>query len=517
MRPNVRLALSAAITPLLVGCAPSRFVDGVGYAAERYGTRDASALRVDGMPHLRFDIASRSDLDDAIALRDLPDIKARGGRIIKAAHVRAIESAGGEMDRMSPDGLGFLIETYHLGFAAAAPAKQRELLRREFAERTRPAVAADLEALAAAPDARKARALLQRVRRKVEPPIADQGKLGRVLLSAPLFVPATIGAEMAEAEAMQRDVVADFEHVTEYHPVGDNPAASAAELESGDEEALVRAYAPILVQQIDPAAKYSADEDRIGRVYLTGTRDGIEVNVGVDDPVIYWATRKARIGPREYDQLVYVAWYPSRPALKAGDALAGRIDGVVIRITLDRRKRPAVYEFVRSCGCFHTLWVAEFVEAAAREQFGTPAEDRAHAIERDRSGRRMFLPALVPDDGARPRRPIALVSAGHHLLMGVRPAEEGSHQGKVEATHTYRLEEYEALTRLPLGDGVASMFGSDGLVHNAGRREGWLLAPTGMLSAGQPRQLGTMKILMDAYDYDDPRLLERHLRFPDGF
>jgi hypothetical protein len=68
-----------------------------------------------------------------------------------------------------------------------------------------------------------------------------------------------------------------------------------------------------------------------------------------------------------------------------------------------------------------------------------------------------------------------------------------------------------------LGDGVASMFGGDGLVHNAGRGEGWLLAPTGMLSAGQTRQLGTMKIRMDAYDYDDPRLLERNLRLPDGF
>ena len=31
------------------------------------------------------------------------------------------------------------------------------------------------------------------------------------------------------------------------------------------------------------------------------------------------------------------------------------------------------------------------------------------------------------------------------------------------------------------------------------------------------RQLETMKIRMDAYDYDDPRLLERNLRLPDSF
>ena len=102
-------------------------------------------------------------------------------------------------------------------------------------------------------------------------------------------------------------------------------------------------------------------------------------------------------------------------------------------------------------------------------------------------------------------------------MMGVRPLDDRAIEAKIAASRSYRLEPYETLTRLPLGNGIASMFGSDGLVHNAGRREGWLFAPTGMLSAGQPRQLGTMKIRMDAYDFDDPRLLERNLRLPDSF
>ena len=233
--------------------------------------------------------------------------------------------------------------------------------------------------------------------------------------------------------------------------------------------------------------------------------------------IIYWAHTKAKVGNRKYDQLVYVAWYPSRPALSADDPEAGRIDGVVVRITLDRHKRPAIYEFVRSCGCYHTLWVSEFVEAAARKQFGPPAKDKRFAVQRPVAGKELFFPDLIGDDGAHPRRPVAFVSAGHHLLMGVKPIEDGVISGEIADRHTYRLEPYDTLTKLPLGDGVASMFGSDGLVHDAGRGEGWLLAPTGMLSAGQPRQLGTMKIRMDAYDYDDPRLLERNLRFPDGF
>ncbi len=103
------------------------------------------------------------------------------------------------------------------------------------------------------------------------------------------------------------------------------------------------------------------------------------------------------------------------------------------------------------------------------------------------------------------------------MLMGVEAGGAWKGEAKVMSERTYLLKKYETLTRLPMGDGVASMFGSDGLVHNAGRAEGWLLAPTGMRSAGQPRQLGTMKIRMDAYDYDDPRLLDRQLRFPPDF
>lgn len=103
------------------------------------------------------------------------------------------------------------------------------------------------------------------------------------------------------------------------------------------------------------------------------------------------------------------------------------------------------------------------------------------------------------------------------MLSGVEAGGVWQGEARVTAERTYLLERYETLTRLPLGDGVASMFGSDGLVHNAGRIEGWLMAPTGMRSAGQPRQLGTMKIRLDAYDYDDPHLLDRQLRFPPEF
>jgi len=172
---------------------------------------------------------------------------------------------------------------------------------------------------------------------------------------------------------------------------------------------------------------------------------------------------------------------------------------------------------VRSCGCYHTLWVAEFVEAAARNEFGLPSAEHPFAIQQNSPDKSLFLPALVRDDGTQPRRPLVFVDAGNHLVMLIKPSGTDQAPFSSDGQKTYTLEAYDSLTRLPLGDAVASMFGSDGLVHNAGRQEGVLLAPTGMLSAGQPRQLGTMKIRMDAYDHDDPRLLEKSLRFPSSF
>ena len=515
-----RLSNLAVLFPLLLpalGCAPAHLTEGISYAADRDRVRDAATLRVAGKGYLRFDVALRSDLEDAVAEAELSAIQERGADVLRRANSLAVASVAGEIDRMSAAGLEYLTKTYELTDAPPDGKGRREYLKHEFAARSRIKLEQDQASLHVAGDLATARRFLQRIRERIELPAGDRGKLSRVLLGAPMFIPASIGAELAERDALQRAVVANFEQVIEYRPAETAQVADAATLAQADPAGLARWFAPVFEQQADAEADYPASDDMIGRVYLAGTPDQIQVHVDIDDPVVYWTHRQAKVGKRKYDQLVYVAWYPSRPALTPNDPQAGRIDGVVVRITLDRRQRPAIYEFVRSCGCYHTLWVAEFVESAAREQFGAPGQELSYAVQRPTTGRELFFPELIRDDGARPRRPLAFVSAGHHLLLTVRPLDEEPAATRHTTRRTYRLEPYETLTRLPLGDGVASMFGGDGLVHNAGRGEGWLLAPTGMLSAGQPRQLGTMRIRMDAYDYDDPRLLERNLRLPDGF
>ncbi len=517
MKRTVSLLVGSVLFLSLLGCGPpQRLTEGITYFAAKDQAADAASLRVGGHGELRFTVALRSDLDDALAEVDLDALREEGLDVLRRAHRLALETLDGEIDRMSPRGLAELVRTYRLDHAPADPARRRAFLKRAAAERARAAFERDEATLRSAATLAEARCFLRDIRARIEPPPGDRGKLGRILVAAPLFLPAAIGAEIADREATQRALVADFDQVIEYRPAEMPEVPSADGLAQASPQQLARWFAPVFAQQFDAEARYPQADDRIGRVYLTGRPGDIRVHIDVDDPVVYWTHGEARVGQRRYDQLIYVAWYPERPALTPNDPQAGHIDGIVVRITLDRHERPAIYEFVRSCGCFHTLWVAEFVEAEAREQFGPPIKGMRFAVQRDQPGRGLFIPELVPDDGSRPGRPVAFVSAGSHMVMIVRPLAGADVPPAVEK-HTYRLEPYDNLTRLPLGDGVASMFGSDGLVHNAGRGEGWLLAPTGMLSAGQPRQLGTMKIRLDAYDYDDPRLLEGHLRLPGSF
>lgn len=510
-------AILGALVLAMAGCAPMRFVEGIQYTADRAGVGDAASFAVAGHGYLRFDHAALSELDDVLRIDKLDDLKAAGAHLLSAAHAIAVRTVDDEINRLPLEALDRLVRQYHVADMPTAPDAQRSALKARYARQAGALVAEDQQRLAALTTVSSAHRFLRRIRAAVAPPPGDRGKLSRALLGAPLYLPAAIGAEIADAEAANRAVTEDFARIAIYAPPGEAAPPSAAQLEQAEPAQLAEWFAPVFVQQVDPDAPYGAADDEIGRVWLSGEPGGITVHVDTRTPTVYWAHQEAKVGPRRYDQLVYVAWYPHRPAMSDNDASAGDIDGVVVRLTLDRHHRPAVYEFVRSCGCYHTLWVAEFVEAAARAQYGPPPAGQRFAVQRAQVKRELFMPELAPDDGARPHRPIAFVSAGYHLLLRVHPLTDEPPGGEVTRRAVYDLRPYDDLTRLSLGDGVASMFGSDGLVHNAGRAEGWLLAPTGMLSAGQPRQLGTMKIRMDAYDYDDPRLLERNLRLPAGF
>lgn len=497
------------------GCAPARLTEGIRYAAEKHGVADASTSPVRGKSYLRFDAGLRADLDELLEISEPQQPTGEeAANLLSAANDLAIQQTFGELERMPPEGLRWLAARYKGTARDNDPEEQLVEWKNRYREESKRELDVDLAQLDAGGDVRR---FLKETRRSLRALPGDRGRTARALLGAPFFVPAMIGAELADAEATQRSLVADFEQMVEYRPENSAAGETGEDFSTLDLPLLAGYFAPVFVQQVRPDAPYGVNEDRIGKICLAGSADDIQVNVDTSRPTVYWTHSEARIGQKRYDQLLYAAWYPSRPALSKNDVQAGNIDGVVVRITLDGQHRPAIYEFVRACGCYHTLWVAEFVETTARSEFGVPAGNHQFAVEREMTSRSLFLPALVRDDGITPRRPFVFVDSGYHLVLTISPSDTGIHPDHLAEERTYQLEPYESLTRLPLGNAVASMFASNGLVHHASRKEGLLLAPTGMLKAGQPRQLGTMKIRMDDYDHDDPRLLERNLRFPTSF
>ncbi|RMF72426.1 MAG: hypothetical protein D6744_16845, partial [Planctomycetota bacterium] len=221
---------------------------------------------------------------------------------------------------------------------------------------------------------------------------------------------------------------------------------------------------------------------------------------------------------RRYRQLAYVWWFSDRPPMTPHDPAAGHIDGGTLRLTLDRSGRPAIAEVALNCGCGHVVYVADDLEAAARREFGGPIESARFAIESRAPGRRPVLVAGVFSRDGPPSRPLLILQAGtHEPLRFAMTTDPRSTIAQIKEEHAYVLDDYEALDHMPFEGGYASMFGPDGLVHNAGRAEGYLLAPTGMLSAGQPRKRGTQRVRWDEYLFDDPTLLSQTLRIPRAF
>ena len=263
---------------------------------------------------------------------------------------------------------------------------------------------------------------------------------------------------------------------------------------------------------------YQVEYDRIGEVFLTGQSDDIDVHVRTSHPVVYAYTSEAKIHDRRHPQVAYAWWFPHRPAMTANDPAAGHIDGDTLRVTLGSDHKPAVFEVMQSCGCGHLVYVSERVEQLARREFGEPKPEDVLAVQRKTGNPHgLIVMGTIAVPSEEPRPWVAIVP-GYHSVLGVM-CKDGlriEDKGVVQRV-AYDLADYEQLERLPLGDRQASMFGADGLVHKAGRQEGWLLAPTGILSAGQPRKRGTQRIRWDEYKFDDPHLLENALRLPQAF
>lgn len=494
-------AALSAVSLCLVGCASRTFERALMLSVEQNRAVDAAARRADAAWYLRFDALLLSDLDDAITAADTGAKRNMAASLYRSAAQLACDVTHREIDRLPAPARRALAEPIHAAASAAA-------LNERFDRDASQALRQDLAAIEAA-SADSLQQKLVTLRRSVQPLPDDRGRLGRQLTLCWAALPAWIGLENEEAKLRAKgDALAArrLDHIALWRP--EQPA--------GDD--LLARLAPLIAVEWPDRRPYPENDDRVGGVRLR--RDGRSIAVVVDPsaPKVYAYNGVAKIHGRRYPQLVYVWWFPERPAMAADDPSAGRIDGGMLRLTLDSQHRPVIGEASLNCGCGHKLFVARELERAARKEFGEPRPGNRYAIEQDTDRQHDVIVAGEFDVPSGNARPVIFQSAGYHEVcrLDFVAAAVADELRAVQDTQ-YQLRPYDELDALPLDDGVGSMFGADGLVHNAGRPEGYLLAPTGILSAGQPRKRGTQRVRWDDYLFDDPHLLERTLRLPRAF
>jgi hypothetical protein len=248
---------------------------------------------------------------------------------------------------------------------------------------------------------------------------------------------------------------------------------------SADRELLLGAFAPVF------EIGTSGDYDRFGPL-AWGTGQTPEVNVR--RPVVYRRLAFTRYGGQVLVQLVYTIWFPERPSEGSVDLLAGKLDGLIFRVTLDREGQPLVYDTIHPCGCYHMFFPTARVKVKPAPQ---PGIEWA------------FVPAILPSvDPA--RRIVLQVATQSHYIVGLHFVPGSSRSG-------YDFAEDDELRALPTIEGTTrSAFGPDGIVSGTERSERLLFWPTGVASTGAMRQWGRhATAFLGRRHFDDADLIER--------
>jgi hypothetical protein len=250
-----------------------------------------------------------------------------------------------------------------------------------------------------------------------------------------------------------------------------------------DAEQLFRTFAP----------RWAIDErdadDRIGRLVF-GAGGMLEVDTA--RPVVYRRLTHTRAGDATLLQLVYSVWFPARPKSSAFDLLAGRLDGVVWRVTLASDGAPLVYDSIHSCGCYH-----QFFPTARAQRLPQP----------DTLDETAFVPQQVESVPMGQRIELRIQSRTHYL-------QRVSTQADSVAGMPYHFIADDTLRSLPHPDGgLRSAFRADGIVPGSQRGERYFFWPMGVRQAGAMRQWGRhATAFIGRRHFDEARLLERYFR-----
>ncbi|MBR9980218.1 MAG: hypothetical protein KFF50_04245 [Desulfatitalea sp.] len=247
------------------------------------------------------------------------------------------------------------------------------------------------------------------------------------------------------------------------------------------EQQLFEAHAPVWQVQAGSAA------DRIGTP-IWRTEKRLAVDTG--RPVTYTLLSHTRFQGAVLTQLNYMIWFPARPKSHPLDIYGGLLDGVILRVTLDRDGRPLLYDTVHHCGCYYAAFPTERIEVRDTIAYREP-------------------PLILPGPGAAVDQRQRLAVGMQRRTHFVRHLYLSDTAQSMDAV-VYTLAPYDRLRALPHGtDQRRSMFAPDSLAPGSQRLERWLFWPTGVYSAGAMRQWGRHAVAFAGRrHFDDPFYME---------
>jgi len=446
-------------------------------AVEAAGVRDAQEVRVEGFPYLRVNRLLAAMKGAATA--SLGVLNAYAGRLADLD----LAARGYEIGNLPEERLRALAQRSPPGTRGEAIARTRDCARllREI-DFAKPEARSLALARARVPDAYSAGqrllglyaltrvAFAAGVRRWEEEQRAAHA-------GAPRAAPGTVLVRYAPAAIPRLGFNSAAEIIARSvrNPLG------LPEPDANDAEVLLAAHAPSF--EIETAG----DADRFGRLRW---RHGSGVpGVDATEPAVYTRVAHTLYRGRPLLQLVYTIWFPERPPQVPGDILAGRLDGVVWRVTLAPDGEPLFYDSMHPCGCCHVF----FPTARARAR---PASDSLEEWA--------FAPATLPRVRHGERALLRIASGTHYVerVTLVRGIDSVSR-------YAFRAEEELRSLALP-GGGRASVYRADGLIAGSERPERLLFWPTGIASAGAMRQWGHhATALVGRRHFDDADLAER--------
>ena len=454
---------------------------GLDEAVDRAGVRDAGAYRIPGFPYLRVDRYSASFRDEARAseaafsewirrLRRIGTVARRAElRNLPANEISGIASGADQAIAMAERCAGERERHDTWDAAAREQVVLRSAVPDEYLDWQR---AVGLYPLLALPFA-------QGIERwHEEAAAAFRASRAR---EQPSGIPVTRYA-LPSASPLSRSDVATLLSRARSRPLR-TPEFSGQELER-----MFSTFAPVF--EVETGGPF----DRPGAPKWE--KEG-ELGVDSSRPVVYRRLAYTRNGHDTLVQLVYTLWFPERPGNSRFDVLAGKLDGIVFRVTLAPDGEPVLYDSIHPCGCYHMF-------------FPTPRAQALPAPEQRMEW--AFVPTTLPAMPDR-SRVVVRVATRTHYLLDVAP-DTGA-----PADAAYAFEDEDNLRSLPLpGGGYRSLYAPSGLVEGTERGESALFWPMGIPSAGAMRQWGKhATAFLGKRHFDDADLIERRFRIaPSG-